>query len=140
MLIRKMVDDIQERRAEKSIRDRKAFLFGAHEFNVASLAYALGTNEPAIPAYGATIILETLRDKKGIYYVQVYYTIIHAANKSRIYIDLQNNRFFMKGQSMTILPAKYNKEEKIWFYFILVTCANLYYIYSYNLCYIFSIF
>lgn len=83
MLVRKMVDDIQEHQAGKSIRDRKAFLFGAHEHNVASLAYTLGTNEPTVPAYGATIILETLRDKKGIYYVRVYYMIIHATNKSK---------------------------------------------------------
>lgn len=61
-----MVDDIQEHRAGKLPRDRKAFLFGGHEFNVAALAYALGTNEPTVPNYGATIILETLRDKKGI--------------------------------------------------------------------------
>jgi len=77
MLVRKMVDDIQEHQAGKSIHDRKAFLFGAHEFNVASLAYTLGTNEPTVPAYGATIILETLRDKKGIYYVRVYMIILY---------------------------------------------------------------
>ncbi|EGI59541.1 PREDICTED: venom acid phosphatase Acph-1-like isoform X1 [Acromyrmex echinatior] len=71
MLLRKIVDDIQEHRIGKSPRDRKAFLFGGHEFNVAALAYTLGTNEPTVPPYGATIILETLRDNKGIYYVQV---------------------------------------------------------------------
>ncbi|KAL0125244.1 hypothetical protein PUN28_004407 [Cardiocondyla obscurior] len=71
MLIRKMVDDIEEHRTGKLMRDRIAFLFSAHEVNVASLAYALGTNEPTIPAYGATIIIETLRDKKGIYYIRV---------------------------------------------------------------------
>lgn len=73
-LLRKITDDIQEHRAGKSPRDRKAFLFGAHEVNVAALAYALGTDEPRIPAYGSTIILETLRDRKGIYYVRVRYT------------------------------------------------------------------
>jgi len=88
MLLRKMVDDIQEYQAGKSPHDRKAFLFGAHEVNVAALAYALETNEPTVPAYGATIILETLRDKKGIYYVRVRYIILHATNKSRNYIDL----------------------------------------------------
>lgn len=71
MLVRKLVDDIEEHREGKLIRDRKAFLFGVHEFSVAALAYALGTNEPTVPAFGSTIILETLRDKKGIYYVRV---------------------------------------------------------------------
>ncbi|KAL6448953.1 hypothetical protein ACFW04_000589 [Cataglyphis niger] len=71
ILLRKMVDDIQERRAKKMPHDRKAFLFGCHEVNIAAVAYALGTNEPAVPAYGSTIILETLQDKKGIYYVRV---------------------------------------------------------------------
>lgn len=71
-----MMDDIEEHRAGKSPRDRKAFLFGSHEANVGALAYALGVNEPAIPAYGSTIILETLRDKKGNYYVQVYCVIL----------------------------------------------------------------
>ncbi|KAG5325423.1 ACPH1 phosphatase, partial [Acromyrmex heyeri] len=71
MLLRKIVDDIQEHRIGKSPRDRKAFLFGGHEVNVAALAYTLGTNEPTVPSYGATIILETLRDNKGIYYVRV---------------------------------------------------------------------
>ncbi|KYN18413.1 PREDICTED: venom acid phosphatase Acph-1-like isoform X1 [Trachymyrmex cornetzi] len=71
MLLRKIVDDIREHQAGKSPRDRKAFLFGGHEFNVAALAYTLGTNEPTVPPYGATIILETLRDKKGIYYIRV---------------------------------------------------------------------
>ncbi|XP_011881184.1 PREDICTED: venom acid phosphatase Acph-1-like isoform X2 [Vollenhovia emeryi] len=70
MLLRKLVDDIQEHRAGKLIRDRKAFLFGGHEANVAALAYTLGTNEPTVPAFGATIILETLRDKKGLYYIR----------------------------------------------------------------------
>lgn len=71
MLLRKMVDDIQEHREGKLIRDRKAFLFGVHEFSVAALAYALGTNEPTVPAYGSTFIIEALKDKKGIYYVRV---------------------------------------------------------------------
>ncbi|XP_011703039.1 PREDICTED: venom acid phosphatase Acph-1-like isoform X2 [Wasmannia auropunctata] len=71
VLLRKIVDDIQDHQAGKASPDRKAFLFGSHEFNIAALIYALGTNEPTVPAYGATIILETLRDKKGIYYVRV---------------------------------------------------------------------
>jgi len=71
MLLRKIVDDIQEHQTGKSPRDRRAFLFGGHEVNVAALAYTLGTNEPTVPPYGATIILETLRDNKGIYYVRV---------------------------------------------------------------------
>ncbi|KAK2577299.1 hypothetical protein KPH14_003433 [Odynerus spinipes] len=72
MLLRKIVDDIelyQTGRLEPA--DRKAFLFSAHETNVAAFARTLGTNEPVIPAYGSTIILETLRDKKGTYYVRV---------------------------------------------------------------------
>lgn len=71
ILLRKIVDDIQEQRAGKLLHDRKAFLFGSHEANVAAVAYALGTNEPKVPAYGSTIILETLQDKKGIYYIRV---------------------------------------------------------------------
>lgn len=51
--------------------DRKAFLFSAHEMNVAAVARALELDEPIVPAYGATLILETLRDKKGNYYVRV---------------------------------------------------------------------
>lgn len=51
--------------------DRKAFFFSAHEMNVAAVAKALELDEPVIPAYGSTIILETLRDKKGTYYVRV---------------------------------------------------------------------
>lgn len=99
VLIRKMVTDIQEHRAGKLIRDRKAFLFGVHEFNIASLGYALGTNEPTIPAYGATIIFETLRDKKGIYYIRVCDMVFRVRNKSRNCSerDLQNNRFFVKS-------------------------------------------
>lgn len=68
-----MVDDIRDHRAGKLSRDRKAFLFGAHEVNIAALANALGVNEPRVPAYGSTMILETLQDKKGIYYVRVHY-------------------------------------------------------------------
>ncbi|GAB1861179.1 Venom acid phosphatase Acph-1 [Camponotus japonicus] len=71
ILLRKMVDDIQEKRTGKLPHDRKAFFFGSHEVNIAAVAYALGTNEPTVPAYGATIILETVQDKKGIYYVRV---------------------------------------------------------------------
>lgn len=72
MLLRKIVNDIelyQKGRLEPT--DRKAFLFSAHEVNVAALARTLGTNEPLLPAYGSTIILETLRDKKGTYYIRV---------------------------------------------------------------------
>lgn len=76
ILLRKMVDDIQEKRTGKLPHDRKAFFFGSHEVNIAAIAYALGTNEPTVPAYGATIILETLQDKKGIYYVRVRYMIL----------------------------------------------------------------
>ncbi|EZA51681.1 hypothetical protein DMN91_004205 [Ooceraea biroi] len=71
ILLRKMVDDIREHQTGKMPQDRKAFLFGSHEVNVAAVAYALGTNEPAVPAYGSTIILETLRDKAGLYYIRV---------------------------------------------------------------------
>ncbi|EFN76082.1 venom acid phosphatase Acph-1 [Harpegnathos saltator] len=71
MLLRKMMDDIKEHQAEKLSKDKKAFLFGSHEVNVAAVAYALGTNEPAVPAYGSAIILETHRDKEGFYYVRV---------------------------------------------------------------------
>lgn len=72
ILLRKMVDDIQEHQTGKMPQDRKAFLFGSHEVNVAAVAFALGTNEPVIPAYGSTIILETLRGKTGLYYVRVH--------------------------------------------------------------------
>lgn len=44
--------------------DRKAFFFSGHEMNVAAFARALELDEPIIPLYGSTIILETLRDKK----------------------------------------------------------------------------
>lgn len=74
ILLRKMVDDIREHQTGKMSAERKAFLFGSHEVNVAAVAYALGTNEPAVPAYGSSIIFETLRDKAGLYYVRVCYT------------------------------------------------------------------
>lgn len=80
-MLRKIVDDIQEQRAGKLLHDRKAFLFGSHEANVAAVAYALGTNEPKVPAYGSTIILETLQDKKGIYYIRVRYMTLVTSNK-----------------------------------------------------------
>ncbi|CAL7951907.1 unnamed protein product [Xylocopa violacea] len=71
-LIRKMVDDIKLYKAGKlEPYDRKAFLFAAHEMNVAAVARALELDEPIIPAYGATIIFETLRDKKRNYYIRV---------------------------------------------------------------------
>ncbi|XP_012243243.1 venom acid phosphatase Acph-1-like [Bombus impatiens] len=72
LLIRKMVEDIKTYKAGKlEPYDRKAFLFSAHEMNVAAVARALELDEPIVPAYGATLILETLRDKKGNYYVRV---------------------------------------------------------------------
>ncbi|XP_017753423.1 PREDICTED: venom acid phosphatase Acph-1-like [Eufriesea mexicana] len=71
LLIRKMVEDIKTYIAGRlEPYDRKAFLFSAHEMNVAAVAKALGLDEPIVPAYGSTIILETLRDKKGNYYVR----------------------------------------------------------------------
>lgn len=70
------MDDIREHQAGKLSRERKAALLGGHEFNVAALANVLGTNEPKVPAYGATIILETLRDKEGAYYIRVYYVTL----------------------------------------------------------------
>lgn len=71
-----MVEDIQEHRAGKSPSDRKAFLFGCHEINVAAVANALGMDEPAIPEYGSAIILETHRDNMKAYYVRVRYMTI----------------------------------------------------------------
>ncbi|XP_076643513.1 venom acid phosphatase Acph-1 [Halictus rubicundus] len=72
MLLRKMIEDIELYKAGKlEPYDRKAFLFSAHEMNVAAVAKALGLQEPVIPAYGSTLILETLRDKKRNYYVRV---------------------------------------------------------------------
>lgn len=72
ILLRKMIEDIQAYKAGKlEPYDRKAFFFSGHEMNVAAVAKALELDEPVIPAYGSTIILETLRDKKGTYYVRV---------------------------------------------------------------------
>lgn len=70
-MVRRIVNDIEEHQAGKALPDRKAFLFSSHELNVAALAYALGTNEPKLPAYGSTIIVETYRDKLGLYYIKV---------------------------------------------------------------------
>ncbi|KAG7202134.1 hypothetical protein KM043_015820 [Ampulex compressa] len=71
-LLQKAISDIRDYQAGKlKPPDRKAFLFSAHEVNVAAFARTLGTNEPLIPAYGSAIILETLRDKKGTYFVRV---------------------------------------------------------------------
>lgn len=67
-----MVEDIKTYIAGRlEPYDRKAFLFSGHEMNVAAVAKALGLDEPTVPAYGSTIILETLRDKKANYYVRV---------------------------------------------------------------------
>lgn len=67
-----MVEDIEAYKAGKlEPYDRKAFLFSAHETNVAAVARVLDLDEPVVPAYGSTLILETLRDKKGTYYVRV---------------------------------------------------------------------
>ncbi|XP_076754256.1 venom acid phosphatase Acph-1 [Xylocopa sonorina] len=72
LMIRKIVDDIKMYKAGKlEPYDRKAFLFAAHEMNVAAVARALELDEPIIPAYGSTLIFETLRDKKKNYYVRV---------------------------------------------------------------------
>lgn len=72
MLLRKIVEDIQLYKTGRlEPPDRNAFLFSAHEVNVAAMAQVLGLEEPVIPAYGSTIILETLRDKKRTYYVRV---------------------------------------------------------------------
>ncbi|CAK9831632.1 Venom acid phosphatase Acph-1 [Anthophora retusa] len=72
LLIRKMVEDIKTYKTGRlEPYDRKAFLFSAHEMNVAAVAKALDLDEPIVPAYGSTLILETLRDKKGNYYVRV---------------------------------------------------------------------
>ncbi|XP_076663454.1 venom acid phosphatase Acph-1 [Andrena cerasifolii] len=74
ILLRKMIEDIQAYKAGKlEPYDRKAFFFSGHEMNVAAVAKALELDEPVIPAYGSTIILETLRDKKGTYYVRVLF-------------------------------------------------------------------
>ncbi|KAI4492993.1 hypothetical protein M0802_009763 [Mischocyttarus mexicanus] len=72
MLLKRIIEDIELYQKGKLMpTDRKAFLFSAHEVNVAALAKTLGTNEPLLPAYGSTIILETLRDKKGSYFIRV---------------------------------------------------------------------
>ncbi|XP_076163394.1 venom acid phosphatase Acph-1 [Ptiloglossa arizonensis] len=74
LLLRKMVEDIEAYKAGKlEPYDRKAFLFSAHEMNVAAVARVLDLDEPVVPAYGSTLILETLRDKKGTYYVRVLF-------------------------------------------------------------------
>lgn len=72
MLLRKIVEDIQSYKTGRlEPSERNAFLFSAHEVNVAAVAKVLDLDEPVIPAYGSTIILETLRDKKRTYYVRV---------------------------------------------------------------------
>lgn len=72
MLLRKMTEDMIDLRDEVlQPAERKAFLFSAHEVNIAALARALGTDDPIVPAYGSTIILETLQDDENRYYVRV---------------------------------------------------------------------
>lgn len=85
ILLRKMVDDIQEHRAGKLSSDRKASLFSCHEFNVAAVVNALGLKEPAVPSYGSAIILETHRDKKGSYYVRVRFTTFIIILSSKLF-------------------------------------------------------
>ncbi|XP_043273013.1 venom acid phosphatase Acph-1-like [Venturia canescens] len=72
MLLRKITEDIVDLGNDAlKPRERKAFFFSAHEVNVAALARALGTDDPIIPAYGSTIIFETLQDNANRYYVKV---------------------------------------------------------------------
>lgn len=72
LLIRKIVEDIKLYIAGRlKPYDRKAFFFSGHEMNVAAVVTALELDEPIIPLYGSTIILETLRDKKKNYYIRV---------------------------------------------------------------------
>lgn len=72
LLIRKIVEDIKLYIAGRlKPYDRKAFFFSGHEMNVAAVVRALELDEPIIPLYGSTIILETLRDKKKNYYIRV---------------------------------------------------------------------
>ena len=50
---------------------RKAFFFSAHELNVVALSRALGLEDPSLPAYGSSFILETLQDETHNYHVKV---------------------------------------------------------------------
>ena len=50
---------------------RKAFFFSAHELNVVALSRTLGLEDPAVPSYGSTFILETLQDENNEYFVRV---------------------------------------------------------------------
>ncbi|XP_046743489.1 venom acid phosphatase Acph-1-like [Diprion similis] len=78
VLLKQITDDMQNFRSGRlEPRERKAFFFSAHEKNVVAMARALGTNVPQLPAYGSTIIFETLqdRDKNDKYFVRVlHYT------------------------------------------------------------------
>lgn len=76
MLLRKITEDMTDVRDESlKPAERKAFLFAAHEVNVVALARTLGTNEPNLPPYGSTIIIETLSDEIDRYFVRVSYWI-----------------------------------------------------------------
>lgn len=74
MLLKKIIDDMKDY-AGGCLKPlgRKAFLFSAHERNVGGLARTLGTNNPQLPDYGSTIIIETLQDseKHDNYFVRV---------------------------------------------------------------------
>ncbi|XP_046419850.1 venom acid phosphatase Acph-1-like [Neodiprion fabricii] len=78
VLLKRITGDMQDlRRGCLKPRERKAFFYSAHENNVAAMARTLGTNVPQLPAYGSTIIFETLqdRDKDDEYFVRVlHYT------------------------------------------------------------------
>ena len=77
MVLRKITEDILDLQDEVfELSQRKAFFFSSHEVNVAALARTLGTDDPVIPLYGSTIILETLRDKMDQYYVRVSYKML----------------------------------------------------------------
>ncbi|XP_015606223.1 venom acid phosphatase Acph-1 [Cephus cinctus] len=72
MLLRKVTDDIKElRTGNLRPSGRKAFFFSAHELNVATFVRTLGTDDPVLPAYGSTVILETLQDENEMYYIRV---------------------------------------------------------------------
>ncbi|XP_012269189.2 venom acid phosphatase Acph-1-like [Athalia rosae] len=73
-MLRKITEDIKAvLTGNPALGKKKAFLFSGHEQNVARLSRVLGTGEPMIPAYGSTIIIETIQDREkgGNYFVRI---------------------------------------------------------------------
>lgn len=74
MAIKKVLNNMNEYKNEKSENKMKIHLYGAHETNIAGILVALNVWKKFIPEYSSTIIFE-LHEKDSNYYIRVIYLI-----------------------------------------------------------------